>query len=87
MKCWQNPREDDIKQTVVKVAIICSNCGKETIIDVDNINTNYQDTITTFVLNTILLHVGMLQIIENHEELKYEIDIQIFRLVDRWSMV
>ena len=76
IKCWQNPREDDIKQIVVKLDIRCGNCGKETIIDVDDINTTYQDIIITFVLNTMLHHVGMLQIIKNHEELKYKIDIQ-----------
>ena len=73
---WRNPREDDLKQTVVKVAIGCSNCGKETIIDVDNLNTTYQDIITTFVMNTMLHHVGMLWIIENDEQLKYDMDIQ-----------
>ena len=28
VKCWLNPREHEIKQTVVKVAIRCSNSGK-----------------------------------------------------------
>ena len=32
--------------------------------------------ITYFVLNKMLHHVGMLWIIENHEELKYDMDIQ-----------
>ena len=45
-------------------------------IDVDNMNTTYQDIITTFVLNKMLHHVGMLWIIENHDELKYDMDIQ-----------
>ena len=45
-------------------------------IDVDNINTAYQYIITKFVLNTMLHHVGLLWIIENHEELKYYMDIQ-----------
>ena len=44
--------------------------------DVGNMNTIYQDIITTCVLNTMLHHVGMLWIIENHEELKYDMDIQ-----------
>ena len=35
IKCWWNPREDYLKQILVKVDIICSNCGKETMIDVD----------------------------------------------------
>ena len=43
-------------------------------IDVDILNTTYQYIITTFVLNTILHHVGMLWIIETHEQLKYDID-------------
>ena len=43
-------------------------------IDVDNLNTTYQDIITTFVLNTILHHVSMLWIIETHEQLKYDMD-------------
>ena len=41
IKCWWNPREDEIKQTVVKNSIRCSNCGKEKIVDVDNMNTTY----------------------------------------------
>ena len=45
-------------------------------IEVDNMNTTYQDIITTFALNTMLHHVGMLWIIENHEQLKYYMDIQ-----------
>ena len=75
IKCWWNPREDDLKQTVVKVDIRCSNCGKETTIDVDNIHTTYQDIIKTFVFNTMLHHFGMLCIIEAHEKLKYGMDI------------
>ena len=36
IKCWRNKKEKyDIKQTVEKVAVICSNYGKETMIDVD----------------------------------------------------
>ena len=41
-------------------------------IDVDNLNTTYQDIITTLVLNTMLHHVGMLWTIETHEQLKYD---------------
>ena len=40
----------------------------------DNINTTYQDIITSFVLNTILHHVVMLWIIETYEQLKYDAD-------------
>ena len=61
---------------MVKVAIKCSNCGKETMINVDNLNTSYQDIITTFAFNKILHHVGMLWIIEDYEQLKYDTDIQ-----------
>ena len=60
IKCWWNPREDEIKHTGVKHAIRCGNYGKETIIYVDFMNTTHQDIITTFVLNTILHRVGML---------------------------
>ena len=45
-------------------------------INVDNINTTYQDIIKTFLLHRILHHVGMLWIIENHDQLKYDMDIQ-----------
>ena len=38
----------------------------------ENINTAYQDIITLFVLNVVLHHVGMLWIIETHEQLKYD---------------
>ena len=44
-------------------------------IDVDLLDTTYQEIIRTFVLNTMLQHVGMIWIIENHEELKYDMDI------------
>ena len=54
-----------------------SKCGNETMIEVDLLDTTYQEIISTFVLNTMLHHVGMLWINENHEELKYDMDIQI----------
>ena len=54
------------------IAIRYSNFGKETIIDVDHLNTTYQDIITAFVLNKILHHVVMLWIIETHEQLQYD---------------
>ena len=43
-------------------------------IDMDIMNTKYQDIIKTFVLNTMLHHVGMLRIIETHEQLQYDMD-------------
>ena len=44
-------------------------------IDVDLLETTYQYIITTFVSNTMLRHVDMIWIIENHEQLKYYTDI------------
>ena len=41
-------------------------------IDVENLNNIYQDIITSFVLNTMLHHFGMLWIIETHEHLQYD---------------
>ena len=41
-------------------------------IDIDIMNTTYQDIITSFLLNTMLHHVGMLWIIEAHEKLQYD---------------
>ena len=41
---------------------------------VDIINTTYQDIITTYVLNTMLHHVGMFWIIETHEQLQYDME-------------
>ena len=43
-------------------------------IDVDGLNTTYQDIITNFVLNTMLHRVGMLCIIATHEQLQYDMD-------------
>ena len=44
---------------------------KKKIVTMDNMNTTYQDIITSFVLNTMLHHVVMSWIIETHEQLKY----------------
>ena len=43
-------------------------------IDLDIMNTTYQDIITSFLFNTILHYVGMLWVIETHEQLKYNMD-------------
>ena len=43
-------------------------------IDIDIMNTTYQYIITTFVLNTMLHHFGLLWIIETHEQLKYDME-------------
>ena len=45
-------------------------------IDVDFLDTTYQEIITIVVLNTMLHHFGTLWIIENDEELKYDMYIQ-----------
>ena len=66
--CWYNKGHDD-QNKVENIAISCSNCGKETMISMNNMNTTYQYIITSFVLNEALQHVGMLWIIETHEKL------------------
>ena len=76
IKCWYNPREDEIKNTGIKTAIRCSNCEKETMIDLDILDTTYQDIIPTFVFNTMLYHVSMLWIIETNKQLQYDLDEQ-----------
>ena len=43
-------------------------------IDLDLLESDYQETITTSVLNTMLHHVDMIWIIENHEDLKYDME-------------
>ena len=52
IKCWYNPGGVE-KHMAEKISIRCSNSGKETMVDVDNLNTTYQDKIITFVLNTM----------------------------------
>ena len=42
----------------------------------DLLETDYQEIITTFALNTMLHHAGMIWIIENHEDLKYDMEIK-----------
>ena len=73
IKCWYSPGGCWEKYRW-KTAIRCSNRGKETMIDVGNLNNTYQYILTTFVLNTMLHHIGMLWIIETHEQLKYYMD-------------
>ena len=76
IKFWWNKKEkEEIKQTVETFAIRCSSCGKETMIDVNLLDTTYQEIVKTFVLNTTLHHVGMVWMIENNEELIYDMDI------------
>ena len=45
-------------------------------IDSDLLETDYQEIITTFILNTMLHHVGMIWIIENLEDSKYDMELQ-----------
>ena len=56
------------------ITIRCRSCGKETGLSMKNINTNYKDIITSFVLNTVLHSVVMSWIIETHEQLQYDMD-------------
>ena len=71
-KCCYSLGESEIKNTVDTIYIRCSNCGKETMIDVDILDTTYQDKIIMFLLNTMLQHIVMLWIFEPHEELQYD---------------
>ena len=64
--------EPDDKNYVKVIVIRCINCGKETGLFMINIITHYKYIITSLVLNTLLHHVGMLCIIETHEQLKYD---------------
>ena len=45
-------------------------------IDVDVLENDYQESITTSVFNTILYHVGMIWMIENNEDLKYDMELR-----------
>ena len=38
----------------------------------NNMNTNYKDIITSFMLSTVLQYVGMPWMIETHEQFKYD---------------
>ena len=55
-------------------------------IDIDIMNTTYQDIITTFLLNTMLQHVGMLWIIETHKHLKYDMDKHNSEMINYMEM-
>ena len=72
MSCWYNKGHDD-QNKVENVVIRSSKCGKETGLSMKNINTNYKDIITSFVLNTVLHHVGMPWII-GKKHFKYDMD-------------
>ena len=64
-KCWLNKKDrGDLKLNAEKVAIRCTNCLKETMIDLDLLETYYQEIITSFLFNTMLHHVGTIWMIE-----------------------
>ena len=65
MRFWYNNEHDD-QNNVENVDIGCSNCEKETSLYIKNMNTNYKDIISSFVLNAVLHHVGMSWIVETH---------------------
>ena len=73
MRFWYDNEHDD-QNNVENIAIRCINCGKETGLSMKNMNTNYKDIITSFVLNTVLHHVGMSGIIETNQHLEYDIE-------------
>ena len=58
IRCWYNKVHYN-QNKVEHIAIRCINCGKETGLSTENMNTKYKAIITSFVLNTILHHVGM----------------------------
>ena len=45
-------------------------------VDLDLLEIDYQEMITTSVLNKMLHHVGMIWIIENHQDLKYDMELK-----------
>ena len=58
MRFWYDIEHDN-QNNVESIAIRYSNHGKEIALSMKNINTNYKYIITSFVLNTVLKHVGM----------------------------
>ena len=62
--CFGCYKEPDHQNDVKSISIRCSNCGKETGLYMKNMNNNYGYITTSFVLNTVLHHVGMSSIIE-----------------------
>ena len=69
-----NDNEHDDENNVENIAIRCSTSENETGLSMKNMNTNYTDIITSFVLHTVLHHVVMSYIIDTHEQLKYDMD-------------
>ena len=71
IRCYYKQGHYD-QNIVENIAIKCSNCEKEKMISMDNINTTYQDIITSFVLNIVIQHFGMLWIIFKNQHLEYD---------------
>ena len=71
IRFWYD-REPDVQNNVKIICIRCIHCGKETVLYMNNINTNYKDIITSFVLNKLFHYICMSWINETHEQLKYD---------------
>ena len=56
------------------IPIRCSNCGKQTMISINNMNTTQQGIFTLFVLNTVFHNIVKLWIIETNQHLEYDMD-------------
>ena len=68
MRFWYDTETVEEKY-LETIAISYSNCGKETGFSMKNMNANYKDIITNFLLNTMSNHVGMSWIIETNKQL------------------
>ena len=73
IRFWYNTEPDD-QNNVTIIALRYIDCGKETGLSINNMNNNYKYIITSFLLNTLLHHVGISWIIETHKQLKYDRD-------------
>ena len=71
ISCWYNKGHYD-QNKLEHIAIRCSDCGRETGLSMDNMNTKYKDIIASFVLNTLLHRVGTSWIIETNKHLEYD---------------
>ena len=70
MQLWYD--NEKIEENVVdNIGIRYRNCGKTTGLSVKN--TNNKDTVTKFVLNKVLHHVGLSCILETNQKLEYDI--------------
>ena len=63
IRCWYNKVHND-KNKLENIDLRCDNCVKETVLSMKNMDKNYKDIITLFVLNTVLHHAGMSWIIK-----------------------